>query len=347
MGNTTFADFRNILTQLKKIHILNDGSEKNQRFTRLNSGELDGVTEVIVNRPEAVDFLSIDERKNEEDIALGVEGLGRDGGEFPDSGFEEIEDFLANDVEPDDDNNTEDEDFYSRIRSNAVALMQSKTSDSILPSEVLSAFLGKLPNLDLSKKLNEEVKKPFFYELEKKKLDLDVSIEDDLSGTLALKKANFGIRNLNEPTFNQKSRIIDQFAITRKELNSPGEPSDNQFYQFTVHPFNQFKDKKTIMERSIEYGMGDFVYQNNAVNRRSDVLQTRTFGPEIRLNSTVWGYGKLDKSLTQNVNSEEDYGLLDGLGFPELVEHNAYDDTFLVTMAYGGTPFSNKFFDFV
>lgn len=160
-------------------------------------------------------------------------------------------------------------------------------------------------------------------------------------------KFNFRLAKLNAPTFNSKSRIINEFGITRKHLRRPGAPLNNEHFRLSIHPFNQFNKIETLLERGLEYGMGDFVYKNNAVNRRSDVLQTRTFGPEIRLDSTIWGYGKIDKALTQNTNSEEDYGLLDGLGFPELVEQNIYDETNWADMAYGGTPFSSKFTDFI
>jgi len=346
--NSKYLDFKDILSNLKKKETLTHFDTNFKTFLRINPSNAIAVDEVNIIDPEISDYQTVETKKYLKEIAKGKEGLKRNKTEVTDEDFNELEEILIDDEEEiEEDEEEEGEDFYSRIRSNTVALMQSTKHDSVIPAEVLSAFLAKIPNIDLGRKLNEEIKKPFMYELEKKKIENNFFETKDSMENSKVAKFNFRLAKLNAPSFNPRSRIINEFGITRKHLRRPGAPLNNDHFRFSIHPFNHFTKMETLLERGLEYGMGDFVYKNNAVNRRSDVLQTRTFGPEIRLDSTIWGYGKIDKALTQNTNSEEDYGLLDGLGFPELVEQNIYDETNWAQMAYGGTPFSSKFTDFI
>jgi hypothetical protein len=53
-------------------------------------------------------------------------------------------------------------------------------------------------------------------------------------------------------------------------------------------------------------------------------LAVRKFGADIKTNSIYGGYGRFDKVQDFNQNTETDFGLLNGLGYPTLIEQNKY-----------------------
>jgi hypothetical protein len=227
-------------------------------------------------------------------------------------------------------NNTNAElDNYSRIRNNIAKLQNSEKNNSYLPENVVTSFLGNLQNIDIHGYLNEELKKSKHYRLSKIS-SISTNINNgynDYDKKIKKRKFNTRFKKLNSPTYNNKSSIINEFQIYHKRLKRPGLELKNKYNRFNLEPFVSHADNQSILNRGIIYGLGDFVYKNNSVTRRTDDLMIRTFGPNIRTNSPLWGYGRLDKSLDFSVNSEEDYNIFNGLGYPEIVEQNVYDET--------------------
>lgn len=360
------ANISNSLLGLKKNKILQQKLPEDSLFLTTGGGFSDE-SEIVLNPPtfnrsvpiSIVEFGKIQVGGTSDILQEGVielsdifsdleEILDEDEGDS--LGFEESDDDFLEEMEEGGDLFEEEEFGYSRLRNNMIKLMGSRKSEAMIPTEVLSAFLAKIPNIDLTTKLSEEYKSPLKYPLEKKKIlggYAGPKTMLELEEKNKIKKTNFSFRKLNTPNTHRKSHIVDQFSVHHKSLTRPGIANKSMWSRYNIEPFNGFSDKNTLLTRSLEYGLGSNVYKNNAVARRLDELQIRTFGPEIRLDSTIWGYGKLDKAMDQNLNTEEDYGLLSGLGYPEIVEQNVYDETDWVEMAYGGGIFSSNFTDFI
>lgn len=358
------TNLNNSLSLLKLNRVLDvDFLDTTQNLNNIpNLGEID---EPVLNISNPNNYLPVNaylagkHNFKSDDISTGgrdveIDDLFSDIEEFVDEedglDFEEGDEDLLDDLEDIDEVVEEEEFGYSRLRNNIVKLMNSRKSETIIPTEILSSFISRLTDIDITSKLAEEYKRPLKYPLEKKKILSGYESPTDIAPFLdknRLKKINYSFKKLNAPNMHRRSHIVDQFSIYHKNLIRPGIELKNKWSRLNIEPFNGFGTKKILLDRGIEYGLGSNVYRNNSVGRRLDELQIRTFGPEIRLDSTVFGYGRLDKAMNQNLNSEEDYGLFNSLGFPELVEQHIYDETDWAEMAYGGSIFSSKFTDFI
>lgn len=229
---------------------------------------------------------------------------------------------------------------YSKIR-NTMSLLGTNYN-TFLPNEITLSFISSLPH-SATKILNEEPKMPFHFDYLENKTDIEKPIN------VKINKGIVDITTINNSFGRFPTKIIDQFSIFHKPLDfSDYDSTDNQFNKLSINPFHTFKDKNSLIQSSLSYGNTDYGYRNSLVNRRSIDLSTRVFGPDIRTNSPNWGYGRLDPNLDFNINSEEGGGTLSGLGEPQYIEQNVFDQDLDIAAFYGDwlDPWSGSFKEF-
>jgi hypothetical protein len=224
-------------------------------------------------------------------------------------------------------------------------LQLSKFGNSYLPLSIISTFLNKLPNINFNEYL-DEINKPVNYYIKKEKF-INNPIEN-VRKKINYKKNKRSFNKLNSIRYFKKLPVIDQFAIYNKNLKRPGLSFKNKYSKLPTNPFRHFKNLDTLYQRSLNYGLSDYIYKNSPVNRRSYDLALRKFGPDIRTNSTMRGYGMFDDITDFNLNSEEDSGLHNNLGYPILNEQNLYVYDFPDLLPYfGGSIYTDKFLGFM
>ena len=214
--------------------------------------------------------------------------------------------------------------------------------DTFLPNEITLSFISSLPH-SATKILNEVPKVPFHFDYLENKTDIEKPIN------VKINKGVVDITTINNSFGRFPTKIIDQFSIFHKPLDfSDYDSTDNEFNKLSINPFHTFKDKNSLIGSSLSYGNTDYGYRNSLVNRRSIDLSTRVFGPDIRTNSPNWGYGRLDPNLDFNINSEEGGGTLSGLGEPQYIEQNVFDQDLDIAAFYGDwlDPWSGSFKEF-
>ena len=229
---------------------------------------------------------------------------------------------------------------YSKIR-NTMSLLGTNYN-TFLPSELTLSFISSLPQ-SATKILNEEPKLPFHYDYLENKTNNEKPIN------VKVNKGSVGIETINNSFGRYPTKIVDQFSIFHKPLNfSDYDTTDNVFNKLSLNPFHTFKDKNSLIQNSLSYGNTDYGYRNSLASRRSIDLSTRVFGPDIRTNSPNWGYGRLDPNLDFNMNAEEGGGVLSGLGEPQYIEHNVFDQDLDIAAFYGDwlDPWSGSFKEF-
>jgi len=244
-------------------------------------------------------------------------------------------------------NNSDESSFnsYSKIRNDMIKLQLNKNGNSYLPLSVISTFLHKLPNINFNDYINESDKPVNFY--------LNKSLNSNLNNynirkNFILKKNIRSFKRLNSINYFKKLPVIDQFAIYHKNLKRPGNELKNRYNKLPTNPFRRFKTFENLYSRSIDYGMSDYIFKNSPVNRRIYDLALRKFGPDLRTNSVMRGYGSLDDITDFNLNTEEDSGLNNNLGYPILNEQNIYVYDFPDLLPYfGGNIYSDKFLGFI
>ncbi len=253
------------------------------------------------------------------------------------------------DIDEDSDYGNEFTNDFSSLRENMHTLSDYRET-TVIPPELISGFIISLRDTDFQQVLNEGPKTPFKYSLEKF-AGMGAKESQSTTPSLGIKKRRqhnqMQYNRLLDSSYYSKSRLLSNFSIYRKKLDRVGTQHGDTLGRYNLSVFDTPKSHRSLIAQANRGGFGGRLLRNNAVYRRSDELQLRTFGPEIQLNSVVWGYGKLDKAMDSNLNSEEDFGLFNGLGYPEIVEQNIYDETDWVEMAYGGSVFSSKFTDFI
>jgi len=231
--------------------------------------------------------------------------------------------YLNDDNEIDDFEETDDPyAVFSKIRNNMPKLQLNKFGNTYLPLNVVSTFLNKLPNIDLHDYLNETHKPVNFYNTAMV-MSSDISLLNNNARFLT-RIGNKSFDKLNSINFFKKITMINQFTIYHKKLKRPGLDLKNKYSKIPIDPFKGFSTLENLNTRSNFYGLGSNIYKNSPANRRSFDLALRTFGPDIRTNSTLRGYGRLDHITDFNLNSEEDSGLHNNLGYPVINEQNLY-----------------------
>jgi hypothetical protein len=238
---------------------------------------------------------------------------------------------------------------FSDIRSNISKLQSNKYGDNLLPIGLVATFLNKLKNVNPYDYIEEGYKKVNFYKnMQNGKNPSNSTVMGNLNNLVQV-RGKKSISKLNIIKYYKKSPVIDEFSIYHKNLIRPGLSPNNRFSKFHIDPFRQFGSKKTLVDRGIKYGLGSFVYKNSAVNRRSYDLALRTFGPSIRTNSIVKGYGRFDDVLELNKNTEDYSSNLEGLGYPTVLEQNKYNTQFEFIPVWGSDSsiYENKLVDYL
>lgn len=210
---------------------------------------------------------------------------------------------------------------YSKIRNDMPKLQMGKVANTYLPLPIISTFLSNIPNLSTAAYLEESPKYVNFFK--NKKIN---SLADTNQSTpsIVFSQNDNSFSKINTIHYFKTPSLVDQFSVYHKDPKRPGMELRNNLSKLPIAPFRPFSEFKNIVSRADDYGLGDGIYKNSPVSRRSYDLAIRKFGPDFRTNDVMSGYGQLSDISDFNLNSEEDGGLLGGLGYPILNEQNLY-----------------------
>lgn len=210
---------------------------------------------------------------------------------------------------------------YSKIRNDMPKLQMGKVANTYLPLPIISTFLSNIPNLSTAAYLEESPKYVNFFK--NKKIN---SLADTNQSTpsIVFSQNDNSFSKINTIHYFKTPSPVDQFSVYHKDPKRPGMELRNNLSKLPIAPFRPFSEFKNIVSRADDYGLGDGIYKNSPVSRRSYDLAIRKFGPDFRTNDVMSGYGQLSDISDFNLNSEEDGGLLGGLGYPILNEQNLY-----------------------
>lgn len=349
---TNFKNFKNLIKKNNKIINNFPLDYKNESFGSLTKNKLknfDKFSEFYTvfkslyenNNIEVINFLNIDENvDNANYLSYKFENLLKS---------QDQEKTISKLFNTTGESLDYDEGFeypliaYSKIRNDMSKLQLGKFFDNYLPISVVSTFLNKIPNLSTYNYINETEKPTNFYlnKLPNKNLTFLTKTNKNITNNNQFSK-------LNTPKFYNKSSIVDQFGIYHKNMQRPGLQLKNNYQKLPISPFRKFKNFETITRRSLDFGLSQNIYKNSPVTRRSFDLAIRKFGPDIRTNSTLAGYGQLSEITDFNLNSEEDSGLHNNLGYPIINEQNLYIYDFPeIVPKYGYSLFEDKISSFV